>query len=101
MDFLAAHPDTVVDFYYGPTCARSPESNWVVAHWYETGTWSGASCGLEPTGKQMTVEGQTRFFVSNDNVITDMVVTRTFTEWEQTLMKKNQQSEDTTGSSSS
>jgi len=87
MDFLTAHPDCVVKFHYGPECGRG--SNWVVAHWYETGTWSGESCGLAPTNKPMAVEGQTRFLVDPEkNVITDFVVTRTFTEWEQAFLEK-------------
>ena len=84
MDFLAAHPDTKVSFYYKPTCGRG-RSRWVWAHWYETGTWSGESGGIPPQGTPLTVEGQTRFLVSDDLVITDMVVTRTFSDWEKAL----------------
>ena len=85
MEFLAAHPDTKVDFHYGPECGRY--SRWVVAHWWETGTWSGASCGIEPKNQPMAVEGQTRFYVNEELMIVDMVVTRTFTEWEDEMLK--------------
>lgn len=92
MDFLAAHPDCMVQFHYGPECGRS--SNWVVAHWYETGTWSGESCGLAPSHQPMTVEGQTRFLVDPESwKITDFVVTRTFTDWEQAFLEKQKQDE--------
>jgi len=40
MEFLRAHPDAEVDYYYPPTCAKG-ESRWVFAHWFETGTWKG------------------------------------------------------------
>jgi hypothetical protein len=81
MEFVTAHPDCKVDFHYGPECGR--DSGWVVAHWYETGTWTGKSCGLQPTGEPMKVEGQTRFLVSEDDFkIQEFVVTRTFTDWE-------------------
>lgn len=75
-----------VDFHYPPTCGRN--NNWVLAHWYETGTWSGDSRGIKATGKTMEVEGQTRFFVSDELKITEFVVTRTFTEWEDALQKQ-------------
>lgn len=84
MEFLAAHPDCVVDFHYGPKCCGD---NWVLAHWYENGHWTGDSRGIKATGNPMKVEGQTRFYVSDDLKITKFVVTRTFTEWEQTLEK--------------
>ena len=88
MDFLTAHPDCRVDFHYGPECGRN--SNWVVAHWYETGTWSGTSCGIPPTHEPMTVEGQTRFLVDPESLkITDFVVTRTFTEWEKAMLEQS------------
>ncbi len=67
-----------------PTCGRG-NTRWVFVHWYETGTWSGESCGLEPKGTPLKVEGQTRFFVSDDLQITDLVVTRTFSDWEKNL----------------
>jgi len=93
MEFLAAHPDCRVDFHYGPE--KGQTSDWVVAHWYETGTWSGESCGVAPpvtaagTGRPMAVEGQTRFLVDPvDFKITDIVVTRTFTEWEMAMSEK-------------
>jgi hypothetical protein len=85
MEFVEAHPDCVVDFHYGPTCGI--DSNWVVAHWYETGHWTGDSRGIKATGNPMEVEGQTRFLVNDDLKITEFVVTRTFTEWEETLQK--------------
>lgn len=85
-DFLAAHPDTNVFFHYPPTCGRN--SKWVYAHWYETGTWSGESLGVEPQNTPLNVEGQTRFLVNNDLRITDMVVTRTFSDWEKAIPKE-------------
>ena len=88
MEFLAAHPDCVVKFHYGPQCGRD-DSCWVIAHWYETGHWTGDSRGIKATGNPMEVEGQTRFFVNDDLKITNFVVTRTFTEWEETLEKTN------------
>ncbi|GKY99918.1 hypothetical protein MPSEU_000945400 [Mayamaea pseudoterrestris] len=93
MDFVAAHPDCCVDFYYGPECGRS-EPHWVVAHWYETGTWSGSSCNLAPNYEPMAVEGQTRFLVNPETLhIEELVVTRTFTEWEKALLLQQQSSE--------
>jgi hypothetical protein len=83
-DFLAAHPDTNVLFHYPPTCGRG-KSKWVYAHWYETGTWSGESLGVEPQNIPLNVEGQTRFLVSDELKITDMVVTRTFSDWEKSI----------------
>lgn len=59
-----------------------------MAHWYETGTWSGESCGMEPTNEPMKVEGQTRFLVNEELKIVDMVVTRTFTDWENAMLAK-------------
>jgi hypothetical protein len=89
MQFVKAHPDCVVQFQYGPECSR--QSNWVVAHWFETGTWSGTSCGIEPNHQPMAVEGQTRFMVCPDTLkIQELVVTRTFTEWEKQLLEKPQ-----------
>lgn len=88
MDFLTAHPDCKVDFYYGPECGRN--SNWVVAHWWEVGTWSGESCGLTPSNAPMACEGQTRFFVK-DGKIQEFVVTRTVTEWEKAFLEKQKQ----------
>mmetsp|Transcript_13573 Transcript_13573/g.25505 ORF Transcript_13573/g.25505 Transcript_13573/m.25505 type:complete len:195 (+) Transcript_13573:75-659(+) len=84
MEFLAAHPDTKVMFHYKPTCGRG-KSKWVYAHWYEEGTWSGKSRGIEPDGSALDVEGQTRFFVDDSLKITSMVVTRTFSKWEKKL----------------
>uniref|UniRef100_A0A7S4JJF8 SnoaL-like domain-containing protein n=1 Tax=Odontella aurita TaxID=265563 RepID=A0A7S4JJF8_9STRA len=85
MEFLAAHPDARVDFHYGPTCGGGRGDRWVFAHWYETGTWSGESCGIDPEGTPLAVEGQTRFEVSDDLKIIRMVVTRTFSDWEKKL----------------
>lgn len=94
MDFVTAHPDCAINFYYGPTCGRTTENNndgaaWVVAHWYETGTWSGESCGIAPQHTPMACEGQTRFRVDPTTMkIVEFVVTRTFTEWEKAFMEK-------------
>jgi hypothetical protein len=90
MDFVGAHPDCVVKFHYGPTMDRNSE--WIVAHWYETGTWTGLSCGLEPNGQPMAVEGQTRFRVDPEaSKIVEFVVTRTFTEWELAFLQQQEQ----------
>lgn len=87
MDFVTAHPDCAINFHYGPECGRT--SGWVVAHWYETGTWSGESCGIPPQHTPMAVEGQTRFRVDpSDMKIKEFVVTRTFTEWEKAFLEK-------------
>ena len=83
-DFLAAHPDCSVFFHYRPTCGRG-KTKWVFTHWYETGTWTGKSLGAEPQNTPLTVEGQTRFLVSDDMRITDMVITRTFSDWEKSI----------------
>lgn len=84
MDFVAAHPDGLqIDLLYGPECGRN--SDWVVVHWYETGLWSGGSCGVPaPVPPQpFAVQGQTRFRVHPETLkIQEFVVTRTFTEWE-------------------
>jgi hypothetical protein len=91
MEFVTAHPDAKVEFYYGPEKGRT--SAWVVAHWFETGTWSNDSCGIPAPAahKPMAVEGQTRFLVDRDALkITAMVVSRTFTEWEERLLEKRQ-----------
>jgi hypothetical protein len=61
----------------------------VFANWYEEGTWSGKSEGLEPDGSSLNVKGQARFLVNDDLNITEMVVTRTFSEWEKQLQKKS------------
>ena len=94
---------------------RSPDNDqddhssaWVFAHWYETGTWTGessslssssSSCALIPTQQPMYVEGQTRFRVVESRrrpdkkewTIQELIVTRTFTEWEKALMLLQQQ----------
>ena len=85
MEFVAAHPDCVVHFHLPPTCLRGRDNRWVFAHWYETGTWSGKSCGVEPKGTPLTVEGQTRFLVNDALEIEKIVVTRTFSEWEKLI----------------
>lgn len=87
MQFLAAHPDTKVMFHYPPTCGRG-STRWVYAHWYETGTWRGSSQGIEPELTALDVEGQTRFLVDDNLQIVEMVVTRTFSEWETKLQQK-------------
>ena len=63
-------------------------SRWVFANWYEEGTWSGESRGISPEGSPLDVEGQTRFLVNDDLFISEMVVTRTFSEWEKQLQAK-------------
>lgn len=88
MEFLAAHPDTQVLFHYPPTCGRGWSTKWVFAHWYEEGTWKGASQGIEPEHTPLKVEGQTRFLVDDDLKITHMVVTRTFSDWESKLQEQ-------------
>mmetsp|Transcript_1552 Transcript_1552/g.2117 ORF Transcript_1552/g.2117 Transcript_1552/m.2117 type:complete len:194 (-) Transcript_1552:256-837(-) len=90
MEFVTAHPDCKVDFHYGPECGRN--SRWVVANWWEVGTWSGESCGLKPTNKPMSCEGQTRFRVNEDFQIEEFVVFRTVTDWEQALIDKSKES---------
>ncbi|KAL7499877.1 hypothetical protein ACHAWT_008725 [Skeletonema menzelii] len=88
-EFLAAHPDCKVKFHHGPTCGRGSNNNWVYAHWYEEGTFSGNSQGIEPDGSPLTVQGQTRFLVGNDLKIREIVITRTFSRWEEALLEKN------------
>lgn len=68
-----------------PTCGRGKNNRWVFAHWYEEGTWKGISRGIEPNGSPLDVQGQTRFLVNDDLKITEMVVSRTFSEWEKLL----------------
>ncbi len=88
MEFVTAHPDAKVDFYYGPEKGRT--SAWVVVHWFETGTWSGDSYGI-PAPVGTAVEGQTRFLVDREALkITDIVVTRTFTESDERMLEKRQ-----------
>jgi len=82
-EFVAAHPDCVVDFHHPPVCSRSgSRSNWVWCHWFKVGSWSGESLGIAPTGEPLKVEGHTRFLVNDDFKITKLVVTRTFSVWE-------------------
>lgn len=84
--FLTAHPECDVKFYYSPTCGRGKGNNWVYAHWYEEGTWSGESEGLKPDGSPLAVQGQTRFWVGDDLKIKEIVITRTFSKWEEALI---------------
>jgi len=104
MEFVTAHPDCLVQFYYGPKEERANDENsdqdgtWVVAHWYENGHWSQDSCGIEAPNPPlpMAVEGQTRFRVAlqpgkDEPKIEEFVVTRTFTEWENAMIAKRQQ----------
>ncbi len=90
-EFLAAHPDCKVKFHHGPTCGRGSNNNWVYAHWYEEGTFSGKSQGIEPDGSPLTVQGQTRFLVGNDLKIREIVITRTFSRWEEALLEKKKE----------
>eukprot|EP00535_Pseudo-nitzschia_heimii_P002292 CAMPEP_0197188378 /NCGR_PEP_ID=MMETSP1423-20130617/17686_1 /TAXON_ID=476441 /ORGANISM="Pseudo-nitzschia heimii, Strain UNC1101" /LENGTH=560 /DNA_ID=CAMNT_0042640187 /DNA_START=109 /DNA_END=1791 /DNA_ORIENTATION=+ len=93
MEFVTAHPDCLVRFHHGPIQERETDrdGSWVVAHWYEVGHWSGASCGIEAPDppRPMACEGQTRFrIVLHDDAptIEEFVVTRTFTEWETAMI---------------
>ncbi|KAL7453822.1 hypothetical protein ACHAWC_005465 [Mediolabrus comicus] len=88
-EFLNAHPNCIVKFHHGPTCGRGSDNNWVYAHWYEEGSFSGTSQGIEPDGSPLTVQGQTRFLVGNDLKIREIVITRTFSSWEEQLLLKN------------
>lgn len=91
IDFVTAHPDCNIQFYYGPISDR--DGVYVFAHWYETGTWSNKSCNISPplpnnnnNYNAMSVEGQTRFLVNPTTFkIEQLIVTRTFTEWEKQL----------------
>jgi len=78
-------------YYYAhniqsPTCGRGRTNNWVYAHWYEEGTFSGKSKGIEPDGSPLTVQGQTRFWVDDNLKITEIVITRTFSRWEEEML---------------
>lgn len=75
--------------YNRPTCGRGRNNNWVYAHWYEEGSFSGKSQGIEPDGSPLTVQGQTRFHVNNDLKIDEIVITRTFSKWEEQLLLKS------------
>jgi len=93
MEFVTAHPDCFVRCHYGPTeQRRTNDETWVFANWYEIGHWSGDSCGIMTPNPPlpMACEGQTRFKVSEDDEpkIEELVVTRTFTEWENALIAK-------------
>ena len=61
------------------------------AHWYEEGSFSGKSQGIEPDNSPLTVQGQTRFHVTNDLKISEIVITRTFSKWEEQLLLKSQE----------
>jgi len=110
-EFCEAHPDVQVLFHVPPTCLRTtlqnntetdepPPQYWVFAHWYELGTWSGTSCGISPPsspGVPMQVEGQTRFRCCPDTLtIQELVVTRTFTDWEKAFLLREQSTEQST-----
>mmetsp|Transcript_22743 Transcript_22743/g.47703 ORF Transcript_22743/g.47703 Transcript_22743/m.47703 type:complete len:260 (+) Transcript_22743:107-886(+) len=86
-EFLGAHPDCCVRFHYGPTCGRGRTNKWVHAHWYETGTFSGTSRGISPDNSPLNVQGQTRFWVDDDLKIKEIVITRTFSQWEESLIR--------------
>eukprot|EP00578_Thalassiosira_sp_NH16_P015463 CAMPEP_0181126580 /NCGR_PEP_ID=MMETSP1071-20121207/27717_1 /TAXON_ID=35127 /ORGANISM="Thalassiosira sp., Strain NH16" /LENGTH=249 /DNA_ID=CAMNT_0023212215 /DNA_START=15 /DNA_END=764 /DNA_ORIENTATION=- len=89
-EFLEAHPDAKVMFRLGPTCGRGRNNNWVYAHWYEEGSWCGNSQGIEPDGSLLTVQGQTRFLVDDDLKIKEIVITRTFSRWEEMMLLKRE-----------
>mmetsp|Transcript_28020 Transcript_28020/g.50703 ORF Transcript_28020/g.50703 Transcript_28020/m.50703 type:complete len:94 (+) Transcript_28020:588-869(+) len=73
--------------FVSPTCGRGSRNNWVYAHWYETGTLSANSKGVESDGSPLNVQGQTRFLVGDDLKIKEIVITRTFSRWEEMLLK--------------
>ena len=79
--------------YNRPTCGRGRNNNWVYAHWYEEGSFSGNSQGIEPDNSPLTVQGQTRFHVDNDLKIDEIVITRTFSKWEEQLLLKSEKNE--------
>lgn len=86
MEFLAAHPDCAVRFEAPPRADRN--GRWVWCHWTESGTWKGASCGVEPKGTPLDVGGHTRFLVEDvdgEPKIAKQVVYRTYSEWELAL----------------
>ena len=76
---------------FRPTCGRGRNNNWVYAHWYETGTFSGKSKGIEPDGSPLTVQGQTRFLVDDTLKIKEIVITRTFSRWEEQMQLKSKE----------
>ena len=86
---LQHHFTTYNILLYRPTCGRGRNNNWVYAHWYEEGSFSGKSQCIEPDGSPLTVQGQTRFHVNNDLKIDEIVITRTFSKWEEQLLVKN------------
>ena len=54
MEFVSAHPDSVVRFESEPRAERGSEG-WVWAAWAETGTFCGESCGVKPDGGLLEV----------------------------------------------
>mmetsp|Transcript_18910 Transcript_18910/g.57450 ORF Transcript_18910/g.57450 Transcript_18910/m.57450 type:complete len:443 (-) Transcript_18910:100-1428(-) len=90
MEFLTAHPDCAVRFEAPPRADRA--GRWVWAHWTETGTWKGESCGVAPAGTPLDVGGHTRFLVEEvdgELKIAKQVVYRTFSEWEVAVSAKS------------
>ena len=83
LSFISLHDSYNID---SPTCVRRRTNNWVYAHRYEKGTFSGKSKGIEPDGSPLTVQGQTRFWVDDNLKITEIVITRTYSRWEQQLL---------------
>ena len=87
LEFLAAHPDCKVEFTQPPTCDRKGE--WVWAHWFETGNWTGESLGVKPMNTPLDVGGHTRFLLEKQDCgkqkIVKQVVYRTFSDWELSL----------------
>eukprot|EP00980_Cylindrotheca_fusiformis_P001225 scaffold331_cov117-Cylindrotheca_fusiformis.AAC.3 len=88
MEFLAAHPDCRVEFEQPPICDR--EGQWVWCHWVESGHWTGESRDVEPKNTELSVGGQTRFFLEKTTPesppkILKQVIYRTFSEWELSL----------------
>ena len=83
------YKQTQYNIRYRPTCGRGRNNNWVYAHWYEEGSFSGKSQGIESDNSPLTVQGQTRFHVNNDLKIDEIVITRTFSKWEEQLLLKS------------
>lgn len=86
MEFLAAHPDCIVEFEHPPVCDR--EGTWVWCHWVESGHWTGESRGVTPKNTVLAVGGQTRFLLEEQQghpKIVKQVVYRTFSQWELSL----------------
>ncbi|KAL9178373.1 hypothetical protein ACHAXT_000020 [Thalassiosira profunda] len=87
MEFLAAHPDCIVEFEHPPMCDR--EGKWVWCHWIESGHWTEESLGVAPQNTPLDVGGHTRFLLEGQDdgsqKIIKQVVYRTFSEWELSL----------------